>query len=314
MNTQSINNQSDSTASVPGSFAQGSAFGAAYERRSPEIFAVKEEDLTRVILDVHAAVAQVLGALPEIRALREAMGGLSTLDLTRVDGLEDYALALAEANSRYVIAITPKEDIVALNEAALKMREVLRSDAHALAVRGLIPEDRLTPFRGLVGYKNVGFELVDWANLLAQYVSASGGRLSLQELTEAKRLGERLVEAAGHREQAPAEVAEAARIRQQALTLLVSAYDEVRCAISFLRRREHDVETIAPSLYGGRRKRPDTPDAPAQAPANAAPASAAPATAAPASAAPVPSLAATAAPPHPVAPIAPGMPGANPFV
>jgi hypothetical protein len=324
MKTQSMNNQAGTTNSVRASFAQGSAFGAAYERRLPEIRAVKEVELTRVTLDVQAAVAQVLGALPEIQALREGMGGLSTLDLARVDGLGDYALALAEANSRYIIATTPKEDIVALNEAAVKMREVLRSDAHALAVRGLIPEERLTPFKGLVGYKNVAFELVDWANLLAEYASASAGRLSLGELSEAKQLGERLVEAAGHREQGPAAVAEAAHIRQQALTLLVNAYDEVRRAISFLRWREDDVETIAPSLYGGRaRKRTDVPAEAAgnAAPGNGASGNGAPAVATPATAVtpavvapPAPSVAAPPAAPPPVAPIAPGLPGANPFV
>jgi hypothetical protein len=60
------------------------------------------------------------------------------------------------------------------------------------------------------------------------------------------------VRAAGQREQGPAVVVETARIRQQAFTLLVKAYDETRRAVSFLRWREGDADTIAPSLYAGR--------------------------------------------------------------
>ena len=46
--------------------------------------------------------------------------------------------------------------------------------------------------------------------------------------------------------------AEAAEIRQQAFTLFVNNYDQVRRAISFLRWNEGDVDDIIPSLYAGR--------------------------------------------------------------
>jgi hypothetical protein len=254
METEANNENARDTVPPPPFNADGSEFGAAYERRLAEIQAFPDAELIPMMLDVHACIATVLGALPEIRALRAELGKLPHLDLSLVDGVEDYAEAAAEANSRYVLATTPPEDILALNQEASAMREVIRSDAMALATRGLLDRARLKPFQGLTGYKNVAFELIDWANLMREVWPAIQGKtaLSLAEILSAKQLGERLVRAAGLREQSPASVGEVAHIRQQAMSLLVKAYDEVRRGVSFLRWREDDLDTIAPSLYAGR--------------------------------------------------------------
>jgi hypothetical protein len=286
---------------APIAFDDGSAFRAAYERRLAEITAVKDPDLFIINIDPHVAVATVLGALPEIKSLRPALSTLPTLNQALVDGLEDYAQAAGEANSRYVTAMTPQEDIVALNESALKLRETLRSDATALANRGLIDRARLAPFKGEVGYRNVAFELIDWANLLRDCWAQIEGKTALtsDELAAAKKLGERLVRAAGLRDQAPSMVAEVARLRQQAMTLLMDSYEEVRRGIGYLRYHEEDADTIAPSLYANRKRKAvqgDDPTEPGPAPTQAAPA---PGT--------------TAAPAHVTPPVAPGLPGASPF-
>lgn len=105
-----------------------------------------------------------------------------------------------------------------------------------------------------MGYKNVAFELMDWANLLRDCWPQIQGKtaLSADELAHAKQVGERLLRAAGVREQAPAVAVEAARVRSQAFSLLVSAYDQTRRAIGFLRWDMGDADVIAPSLYAGR--------------------------------------------------------------
>lgn len=61
--------------------------------------------------------------------------------------------------------------------------------------------------------------------------------------------------ALGEREQAPGNSA-AVLLRQQAFTLFVNTYDQVRRAIGYLRWSTNDAETIAPSLWAGRGKRP----------------------------------------------------------
>jgi hypothetical protein len=61
--------------------------------------------------------------------------------------------------------------------------------------------------------------------------------------------------AIGSREQAPAAIDEASNNRQRAFTLLLTAYSQVRRAITYLRWNEGDADSIAPSLYAARRKK-----------------------------------------------------------
>jgi hypothetical protein len=75
------------------------------------------------------------------------------------------------------------------------------------------------------------------------------------ELDHAAQLAQRLVTAVGVREQQPVATGAASLQRQQAFTLLLQAYNEVRRAITFLRWNEDDVETIVPSLWAGRGSR-----------------------------------------------------------
>jgi hypothetical protein len=50
-------------------------------------------------------------------------------------------------------------------------------------------------------------------------------------------------------------VAEATDQRLRVFTLMLRTYEEARAAIGYLRRREEDAESIAPTLYPGKGKR-----------------------------------------------------------
>jgi hypothetical protein len=264
MNTQpiEIKNETSNPLHLVGPVGPvGAASKAALERRLAEIQAVQDDDLAHATVDVHTAVSIVVGALPAIRALREAMGALPGFKAALADGLEDYAWATSEANSRYEHALAPGEDLAPLLEEAMTMRETLRLDAVSLAHRGFIEKERLTAFKGLTGFKNVAFELMDWALVMRECWSKVQGKsgLTAEEVDAASKLGERLLAAASIKEQQPERIAEAAHLRQQALRLLLDAYDEVRRALTFLRWQEDDVDTIAPSLFfkNGRRGKQD---------------------------------------------------------
>ena len=212
----------------------------------------------------------------------------------------------------------PQREILELNTQAMAMRETFRLNAVTLAHHGLIAPETVATFKGLVGYKNVGFDLVRLADLMRDSWSNIQGKTALtkQEVQNAKDLGERLVEAAGLREHSPAVQAEAAHVRQQALTLLLAAYDETRRAIGYLRWHKNDADTIAPSLYAGKTRQstaaptdqpepspnPTTPEPPAEPPVGNTPATPAPAGANGANGATT-GLAA----------IAQGLPGASPY-
>jgi hypothetical protein len=84
------------------------------------------------------------------------------------------------------------------------------------------------------------------------------GKTAVQppDLEAAERLADRLITAVGVREQGPVTLAAAVAARLRAFTLFMRAYDEARRAVNYLRWREKDADTIAPSLYakrGGRR-------------------------------------------------------------
>ena len=145
-------------------------------------------------------------------------------------------------------------DATLLNREALKMRDMLRTDARALAKRALIDPARLASFKSYVGYQNVAFELIDYATLLRDCWPQIEGRTAVrkEEVEKARRLAEELVRAAGERKQGTLAVAQASSIRLRAMTLLLRSYDETRRAIGFLRRHQGDVDRIAPSLFAGR--------------------------------------------------------------
>jgi hypothetical protein len=86
---------------------------------------------------------------------------------------------------------------------------------------------------------------------------AIAGKTALEttEIEDARRKANQLVAAIGLREQAEPAVSEVSRLRQQAYTLLVRAYNDTRDAIAFVRRAQGDVDKIAPSLYAGRARR-----------------------------------------------------------
>lgn len=272
----------------------------AYQRRLEEILAVPESEFATINVDIPTAVTTVLGALPEILQFRDGMKAITGVNQKAVDGLRDYALAAAQAHSVYTVALTPQEDLAELNDRALRVRDVMRTDAAALANRGLIDPARLAPFKNAIGYKNIAFELINYANLFASCWDKVGTKTALDknEIEQARILGEQLMFAVGQREQAPAVIADVTRIRQQAYTLFFSAYSEVRRTLQFLRYYEDDVDSIAPSLFAGRGgRKPAGADGALPAGTLAAVVTPAAAPVAPATTAEIP----------------PGMPGARPF-
>lgn len=287
-------------------------YRAAYQQIQPEAEKVANKDLLVINIDVTTAVTTATGALPEIMALREQASKLQPFDIKHFDTLETFVLATMHVQGEYVAASSPPEELLALNEQGIALREVLHSDATALAKRGLMNGAKLSSFKVSPGYKILAEDLVGLSALLRNNWAQIGTKtaITMAELDQAEDLSDKLLSAVGAREQAPAVLAEVAVQRQRVFTLFVHAYDQVRRAISFLRWEEGDLETIAPSLYGGRGnvKKKVEPQ-PATPPATATPAL--PATPGlPGSPLPAPAPTGAAG----ASPIATGLPGSSPFV
>ena len=237
------------------STVQPPRFREAFIRLLPQIRAVPEASFLTINIDVPSAVTTVLGAWREIRELRpQIIADVPSFDIGQFDSLEPYALALGHAQTVYQTATEPPASLVALAEEALKWREVLFADVGALIARGLLSPAVLKDLKGVNGYKNIGFELFALANILELNWAKVSERTGVKraEVDEAQVVADKLITAVGQREQAPQVAAEAVRDRQATFTLLMNAYDESRWVISYLRRKQGDLESIAPSLYTGR--------------------------------------------------------------
>lgn len=233
----------------------------AYKRVEADLAALDPQDLVQVNLDVTAAITTVLGVLPEVKGLREQIAQhLPTFDLAAFDKLEDYTLALHSAQTGYLTATQPPDDLVQLSAEATKVRDRLHKDAQALAAHGLVDEAPLAQVKGGTGYKVMAQDL----EILSRVMNASWERIqgksatTIEDLQTASRMSTRLMRIVGLREQGPAILAAAADHRLRAFTKMLTGYEDARRAVGYLRARQGDADGIAPSLYPGRPRRRTT--------------------------------------------------------
>ncbi len=259
----------------------------ALEKVKPAMAALEPPELYDINIDIMAGTIVVLGNLPELRALRPQLATLQGFDLDQFDALEDFTLAAMQTAGQYIAASSPPEPIPELVEELTKTRDLLVSDVVALSKRGLLDGSRLGELKGPVGYKNLASDIIALAAMFRDSWAKVVGKtsVSIAELDRAEHVVLRLTTAIGLKEQGTSAVTEAAAARQRAFTLFVQAYDEARRGVSYLRWKEGDADTIAPSLWAGRggskRKAQGVGDPgaqPAQPPAPASPVVGAPAT------------------------------------
>lgn len=265
----------------------------------PEMAALEQKDLLQIQVDPMTAVTTARGALAQIRAFRSLLLQLPEFEIKNLDNLELYASATIQTQSVFLGASAPPEHFQELVAEATELRELLLSDATALAHRGIINGSRLGDLKGAVGYRNVASDLLTLGNMIRadwSRVAAKSG-VTEAELDRAEVVGDQLLNDIGVKQLAPAAIAAVALERQQAYTLFMNAYDQVRRAIGFVRWNEDDADVIAPSLFAGRKRKPHTDAEPTP---NVEPA-------APKVDASEPTVAAATKP-------AEGLPGADPFI
>jgi hypothetical protein len=232
---------------------------AAYKRLLPQIESFPVEQLVPITIDIPTAITMVLGSLPEIRNMRASIAeGLHGFDLTLLDNLEDYTQALTYASGLSMSAAQPAAELPALAEAGATKREVLLADTKALIARGLLQPESISGLSGTVGYRNIAMDLIALIGLLRANLPqiASKSAVTAAELDEANRVADELLNKVGQKTQGPSQVGASAEIRQKAFSLFITAYDQVRRAIHYLRWQHGDAESIAPSLYAGRKRKP----------------------------------------------------------
>lgn len=279
--------------------AHSPRFSSAFTRLLPKMTALPASELAAVNVDVEAAVTTLLRIVPGVLAMRGLINEtFRAFPAECLDELEDRTLALGHAQALYRAAETPRESLPSLHAAAVAARDTFHADAVALARRGFLGAAEVDKLKSGVGYRDVVFDLMGLVAMLRSHAEKIAGKTAIQaaELDDAERLADRVLVALGERAGQPARVAEAAEQRQRAFTLVSRAYAQVRRAVVYLRWAEGDADAIAPALsaHVGPRSKDDAPDdaaAPAASPA-----------------------AATKSATNGGAPVAPGLPGAAPFL
>lgn len=241
----------------------------AYGRVKADWASLDADQLLQVNLDLQLALQTILGAWPEIKALRDQIGQeLPAFDVARFDKLEDYALALMYVQARYVMATKPPDDLLELVAEAARLRDRLYADAHALMQRALFDSRKLEGLKGGNGYKNLASDLQALATELEAILPTIQGKAgtTTEELQAATQMATRLTRIVGVREQSPAVMAALTDERLRAFTQVIKTYEDARAAVGFLRRRQGDVDDIAPNLYSGNTKARNANEPPVVAP------------------------------------------------
>jgi len=153
----------------------------AYDRVLGEMRRLPASKLATVNLNIPTFIATVLGALRDIRALRpRVVNDLPHLDITRFDKLETYTRALVHAHAIYQTASMSSEPQERVPSEAMALRDVLLSDARALATRDLIDGKRLQQLKGRNDHRTVAFDLLAICALLRANWRAIEGKTALE--------------------------------------------------------------------------------------------------------------------------------------
>ena len=129
------------------SAAQFLLYREAFEQALPASAEISDSELLPVNIDVPSAVATAVGALPKILAHRSEAAQLPGFDISHFDQLQLHTFAVGHAHAKFLAASTPPEELAALNERGMELRDTMYSDAVALAHRDLISGERIASFK-----------------------------------------------------------------------------------------------------------------------------------------------------------------------
>lgn len=228
----------------------------AFDTCADEMRALPEAKVIRRLnVDPSVAVSVILGALPGLQPLRDAMcKQLPDTPVHRIDALETYCYAALHVYTASLTTTDAERDIVALMAEATPLRKRLLMDAVPAAERGLLDAEGLDQVPRGIGRFDVARALLALGALFREGWSKLKGRTAVTdaELQQATKLGVDLLAALGHEDQSPAPTREVLALRMRAYSLLLDTWDECRRAVTYLRWHEDDVADFTPALTGPR--------------------------------------------------------------
>ncbi|AKF10494.1 hypothetical protein [Sandaracinus amylolyticus] len=214
----------------------------------PEIFRTHR-------LDAATAAGVVIGSLPRIAQHRDAIAAqFGREGAGFLDDLPIVARATLQANVE-LTASDAMSDLADMAADVAEEHKLVFTDAEALANRKLLDRSRVETGRPVQGYRTVATSTLVIVSLFREHWSAVRNKtpLTREDLDRVEKKAELLLQRLDEREQGSTRLP-AAELRTRAISLLVSTYGEVRRMITYVRWWDEDADTIAPSLWSGRRR------------------------------------------------------------
>ncbi|HEU4409176.1 MAG TPA: hypothetical protein VFS43_28215 [Polyangiaceae bacterium] len=238
------------------SFAEGAA---AYVRIEDAIDAMTDKEVGVVRQYITLAVAIVFGALPNIGAYLPAMRKATPeLDFDELDRLPDYVQALYYL---HLMTMSPEEaaaDLSVLLAEAGPLRGRLLSAAEMMVTFGHFSAERVANIRSGTGHIDTAEDLGSLVRLFREAGPELTAKTPVSEamLERAGELSFQIVAALGRRKVGSDGSAPSRLVRDKArvFRLVARTYDQARRGLSFLRWKEGDVDSLAPSIFAGRRR------------------------------------------------------------
>ncbi|HEY4105062.1 MAG TPA: hypothetical protein VGM44_14285 [Polyangiaceae bacterium] len=244
---------------------EGAPRRSSHEEAFARLFAASRalpaDKLAHLNVDIKQVCVTIAGVFPKVVLFRSRLAVLAEFELDCLDQLPLLAHATMYAESTYDTTCSAPRRAAELAEQARKWCRLFVQDVGVMMLRGLLPEEQLARLKAQTSYKHLAFKLMSFAGLYRKNWAQLSAHttLKLEELDRADALSGALTEATGRLPERHQAIREANDQRRRNFTLLARAYDEVRAGIQYLRRREGDAESIAPSLYqgrGGSRRKP----------------------------------------------------------
>lgn len=233
------------------------AMRQALEVMRPKFETYTDAKLQVIRLDLPSVAMWVLNRLDDIEPYRAKIAQLPFVDHPLIENLEPIALATLEVDSQSKVAVKLPPEVMETYRIATLHRDDLREEALILEKRKMIPKGSLDAVSGDRGYRNTAVELTALGNILRDNWSNIVGKsaITLEEVNQCSVLAQLLFRNADDRLQRAAIPAQLSLLRQQAYTMLVLAYEELRRCMTFLEPPDV-VEKIVPTLYQNRGRKP----------------------------------------------------------
>lgn len=219
-----------------------------------EILAVPEAELLPINLDIPRAAGRGALAAERIAPLLPELRQLLGLDVSRVERLGLYALALHYAHDLATEAGAGQLALQRLLVEAVPLREDMLRSAELLAYFGVFSPERVAAIRSGQGHADTADDVIALGRLFLEEWARAAGKVPVTRamVDRAPVLGTEIHKALAQREveSSPLLTADDRRyVQAQAFTLFARVYDETRRGVTYLRWRQRDARRFVPTLY-----------------------------------------------------------------